>query len=242
MVKFKSISTSLVLLCAVAYIVYIAAAAKAPEAAAPELALAPGWGDLGYELPQPGTYKLPVIQRAAGGKVVKAGGGTADLSDFLGDKLTVLSFIYTSCNDVNGCPLSIFVMHQLQDRLKREPEIAKHLRLVSLSFDVKNDTPEVLRAFQQEHGSDADHSGHAGHGGQGGDEEHSRNQAGQHKGSDWFFLVGASEQELKPLLKSYSQFVIPEINESSEKTGQFAHLLRVFLIDKHGAGTQYLQS
>ena len=181
-------------------------------AAEEALVLAPGWSKLGYELPQPGTYELPVIRDAAGGAVLKSDGTAADLADFFGNKITVLSFIYTSCDDVNGCPLSIFVFHTLQDHLKHEPEIVKQLRLISFSFDLEKDTPEVLHEYEGEHGSGrADHSA-----------------------AEWLFMVSASKQALDPVLKAYSQFVIPEFDESREKTGKFSHLLRVFLIDKQG--------
>ena len=180
--------------------------------------LAPGWGELQYELPQPGSYDLPVIRCAAGGKVLKADGDVADLGDFLHDKITVLSFIYTSCNDINGCPLSVFVLHQLQDRLKHNPEVAEHLRLISYSFDIKHDTPDVLREFEQTHHGEHSASDHAAH----------------RQGAEWLFMVAADEVSLQPVLKAYSQFVIPEVNESDEKTGQFSHLLRVFLIDRQG--------
>ena len=179
--------------------------------------LAPGWGKLEYELPQPGTYSLPVINTAAGGKVVKTDGVSADLSDFFHEKITILSFIYTSCDDVNGCPLSIFVLHQLQDRLKEFPHIAHNLRLISFSFDVENDTAEVLHEYEKEHHGNDDSDGHQ-----------------HHANAEWIFLVAESNQALQPILKSYSQFVIPEINEKSEDTGKFSHLLRVFLIDKKG--------
>ncbi len=202
--KFKQVLTAFLILCATGL-------GTAVEDEAP--VLAPGWGELGYEVPRPGTYSLPVIQTAAGGKVLKTNGEVADLSDFLRGKITVLNFIYTSCDDINGCPLSIFVLHTLQDRLKHESGVAEQLRLVSFSFDTEKDTPEVLREYEQEH-----HGGHAGH----------------HAGAEWFFVVAESERALQPMLKSYSQFVIPEFNEQKEDTGKFSHLLRVFLIDKQG--------
>ncbi len=193
---------------AVLFLVGAAAAIGAATEEAP--VLAPGWGELEYELPQPGTYNLPVIHTGGGGAVLKSDGEAADLRDFLRGKITVLSFIYTSCDDVNGCPLSIFVLHRLQDRLKHEPEIAARLRLISFSFDPEKDTPEVLSEYEKEHGGS--HDG----------------------GAEWMFMVTASERALAPVLKSYSQFVIPEFDESSKNTGKFSHLLRVFLIDGRG--------
>ena len=186
--------------------------------------LAPGWGKLEYAVPVPGTYALPPVYPAAGGEVLTTGGVTADLDDFFDDRIVVLSFMYTSCDDINGCPLSIFVLHNLQDKLRAQPEIADKVRFISFSFDVEKDTPEVLHRYQQQHGGShpADHAGH-----------HQAQDAGD-AGAEWVFLVSASRQALQPVLKSYSQFVIPEIDEGGEDTGKFSHLLRVFLIDERG--------
>ena len=153
--------------------------------------------------------------------MLTTGGGGADLNDFFGGKIVVLSFMYTSCDDINGCPLSIFVLHNLQDKLKTQPEIADKVRFISFSFDIEKDTPEVLRNYQHEHAG----SHHAGHG---------QMQHTAHAGAEWIFLVAASRQDLQPILKSYSQFVIPEIDEEGQNTGKFSHLLRVLLIDERG--------
>ena len=200
--------------------------------------LAPGWGQLGYEPPQPGAYELPVIRDAGGGEVFTSDGKLADLGDFLHGKITILSFIYTSCDDINGCPLSIFVLHTLQDRLKKEnPEIARNLRLISYSFDIENDTPEVLREYGMEHHGGHDgqesHAGHAAHREHGGHKDHAGHAAAS-RSAEWLFMVASSKKTLDPVLKAYSQFVIPELDEQNEKTGQLSHLLRVFLIDKQG--------
>lgn len=184
--------------------------------------LAPGWGKLEYEVPVPGTYELPPVYPAAGGEVLTASGATADLGDFFGDKIVVLSFMYTACDDINGCPLSIFVLHNLQNKLKEQPELADKVRFVSFSFDVGKDTPEVLASYQQEHAGSHHHAG-----------DHQAQAPGR-MGAEWVFLVAASRQHLQPILKSYSQFVIPEIDAEGTSTGKFAHLLRVLLIDERG--------
>lgn len=196
--------------------------------------LAPGWGKLDYEPPKPGTYDLPVIRPAAGGGVLKPDGSAADLGDFLHGKISVLSFMYTSCDDINGCPLSLFVMHKLQDHFKNDPGVADNVRLISFSFDVEKDTPDVLRQYQEEHAGGG-HAHHAGHG------EHARHAGrgraradGEASGAEWLFMVAKSKQALDPVLKAYSQFVLPEFSENHEVTGKFSHLLRVFLIDKQG--------
>ena len=63
-----------------------------------------------------------------------------------GDKVNVLSFIFTTCQDVNGCPLATYVMQQVQAKLEHDPEISSSVRLLSFSFDPELDTPEVISA------------------------------------------------------------------------------------------------
>ena len=74
-------------------------------------------------------------------------GRTKRLHDYLGDKITVLSFIFTRCNDVNGCPLATFVMKSVQEKVLGDPRLQNNVRVVSFSFDPSHDTPEVLSAY-----------------------------------------------------------------------------------------------
>ena len=212
---------------------FCAAAGAGAEGEAVEV-LAPGWGKLDYQPPKPGTYDLPIIRPAAGGEVLRADGTAADLGDFLRGKISVLSFMYTSCDDINGCPLSLFVMHRLQDHFKKAPDLADNVRMISFSFDFEKDTPDVLRQYEKEHagGGHAHHAGHGEHTGHAGPEATSA--GGGTGGAEWLFVVAKSKQTLAPVLKAYSQFVLPEFNRNHEATGKFSHLLRVFLIDKQG--------
>ena len=169
---------------------------------------APGWGDMQFELPEPGTYELPPFGKAADGNVLTDQGVAKRLSDFYGDKVVVLSFIYTQCSDLNGCPLVTAVFYKLKEALKEHPELSDQLRLVSLSFDPKYDTPEVMKFYGQ--GSK------------------------DFGGPEWQFLTTASQKELDPIVKSFGQYVNQEYDEEGNPTNKFAHILRVFLIDKNG--------
>lgn len=169
---------------------------------------APGWGDMQFELPEPGTYELPPFGKAADGNVLTDAGEVKRLSDFYGDKVVVLSFIYTQCSDLNGCPLVTAVFYKLKDALKDIPELSDQLRLVSLSFDPKYDTPEVMKFYGQ--GSK------------------------DFGGPEWQFLTTSSAEELDPIVKSFGQYVNQEYDEEGNPTNKFAHILRVFLIDKNG--------
>ena len=167
--------------------------------------LAPGWGILSYEAPAPGTYRLPPIMPAVDGRVLREDATSADLFDLMGDRFVLLSFVYTRCDDVNGCPLAKAVFHLVRSRLKERPELAGAARLISMSFDPDNDTPEVMRAYRPE--SD--------------------------DGSvEWMFLTTRDRSDLQPILDGYGQYTLREYDHNGVYTGDFAHLLRVFLIDR----------
>ena len=63
--------------------------------AEPEVAI-PGSGAPAFKPPAAGSYALPPLGEAVGGEVLTSDGTPADLGDFLGDKLCLLSFIYAA--------------------------------------------------------------------------------------------------------------------------------------------------
>ena len=132
-------------------------------------------------------------------------GRERSLEDFFGDKFVVLSFIYTNCNDVNGCPLASFVLGQLQQRLSRDSRLADQVRMISLSFDPDFDTPAVMTKYGRQFNRD---------------------------NYDWRFLTTGSTRQLQPLLQGFNQSVQKEYDESGEYRGVISHILRVFLLDK----------
>jgi cytochrome c peroxidase len=157
-----------------------------------------------FAVPEPGTYALPPLGDAADGEVVTSDGERVRLHDLFGPHAVLLSFIYTQCTDAEGCPLATAVMHGVGARLREEPGLAPRIRLLSLSFDPARDTPDVMRRY---------------------------GEGFQRDGLDWRFLTTESEAALAPLLDAYRQTRVAETDASGEETGQFAHLLRVFLID-----------
>ena len=178
---------------------------------------APGWGDMQFDPPVPGTYQLHAFGKATDGNVLTEDNLQKRLSDYYGDKLVILSFIFTQCSDLNGCPLVTAVFYKLKERLKDNPELSDQIRLVSLSFDPGYDTPEVMKFYGQ--GSK------------------------DFGGPEWVFLTTESEQELQPIVESFGQYVNREYDEEGNPTNNFAHILRVFLIDKNGnKRTQYSAS
>ncbi len=143
--------------------------------------LAPGYAPLEFQPPPPGSYALPPLGLASDGDVVDSDGRAARLHAHLDGKIAVLSFIYTSCSDVNGCPLATHVLRGVQDRLLSAADLDGKVRLVSFSFDPARDTPQTLKRY-----------------------------GGYFKapGFDWRFLTTASEAQLQPTLDAYNQWII----------------------------------
>ena len=166
--------------------------------------LAPGWGKLSFEAPAAGTYQLPPLEPAAGGQVLDTSGKLQELDSYLGAKPTLLSFIYRTCDDVNGCPLSTMVLYTVAKRIAEEPALQDQLRLLTLSFDPLGDTPEAMAEYKESILGKAD--------------------------LDWDFLTTTSETELQPILSAYQQSVVKD-KTSEDGKGKFSHILRVFLID-----------
>jgi cytochrome oxidase Cu insertion factor (SCO1/SenC/PrrC family) len=131
-------------------------------------------------------------------------GAPVRLHDVYDDKIVVLSFIYTSCPDVNGCPLATFVLGQVRRHLVQDERVASNVRLVSVSFDPANDPPRVM----------AEYGGHFRQG-----------------PVDWRFLTAESEDRLSPILEDYDQSVIRDRGPDGETLTTMSHILRVFLID-----------
>jgi cytochrome c peroxidase len=167
--------------------------------------LAPGYAPLEFIAPEPGSYGLPTMGVAADGEVLDSDGNKVRLHDFIGDKPTVLSFIFTTCDDVNGCPLATYVMRSVQDALQADPLTANKARLVSFSFDPLFDTPGVIDAYGAQFRAD---------------------------GFDWQFLTTEGATTLDPILSAYDQWVIRDYDTNGEYMGTMSHILRVFLIDE----------
>lgn len=167
--------------------------------------LAPGWSDLEFEPPAAGSYRLPPMGAAGDGAVIDSHGGVTTLHGLMGDKVVVLSFIYSSCSEVNGCPLATHVLARLQKRMLESPEEADGVRFISLSFDPRRDTPEVLRKYASRFVDDA---------------------------FDWRFLTTGAEADLAPILETYGQSIVRDPDAGDSEAGAISHVLRVYLVDR----------
>jgi len=166
--------------------------------------LAPGYSALTFPAPVAGSYTLPALGKAADGDLVDSTGAPATLYALYDDRMIVLSFVYTACTDVNGCPLASFVLSLVQRRLSSDEELKAKVRLITVSFDPANDTPQVMA-------------------------DYARNF--RRGDVDWRFLTAASARSLEPILDDYDQAVIRDRNPDGQLVGTMSHILRVFLID-----------
>ncbi|MDH3638220.1 MAG: SCO family protein [Gammaproteobacteria bacterium] len=168
-----------------------------------EIVRAPGWTKLEFEPPPVGTYQLPALRPAADGEVLVTENDTASLHSLFGDRIVLLNFMYSSCQDINGCPLATAVFYQVKKRLSKEGW-GDRVKLISLSFDPQNDTPEVMRLY----GAGFDQAG-----------------------VPWDFVTTAGSQQLQSLLDGYDQRILREVDEQGNELSTFAHILRVYLVD-----------
>lgn len=167
--------------------------------------LAPGYGQLDYSPPAPGTYQLPPLGPAVDGAVRDANGTAQRLHAVLDGKLVLMGFIYTHCPDVNGCPLASYVMKRVQSRLVEDKQLRDAVRLVSLSFDPQLDTPAAMKEYSHHFKRDD---------------------------FDWRFLTTDSEADLQPILRGYGQFREKFYRPDGSYSGSMSHILRVYLIDR----------
>ncbi|HEX9898376.1 MAG TPA: SCO family protein, partial [Candidatus Methylomirabilis sp.] len=79
--------------------------------------------------------------------LIQRDGRRVTLADLRG-KVWIANFIYTHCTDT--CPLQSAQMARLQEELKTEP----NFRLVSITVDPEQDTPETLTEYATRFGAD----------------------------------------------------------------------------------------
>lgn len=170
----------------------------------------PASSPLQFNPPQPGSYTLHKIMRTPDGMVLDIDGKPKRLSRFTTGKITLLSFIYTTCTDAKGCPFAYYVLHQLKQQIQETPGLENQVRLASLSFDPQHDTPQVMRQYGGSHAVNG-------------------------SGLEWNFLTTRSPKELVPLLEGFGQDVaVATDSEAGATIRNLSHVLKVFLIDKKG--------
>jgi cytochrome oxidase Cu insertion factor (SCO1/SenC/PrrC family) len=114
-------------------------------------------------------------------ELVDSSGAPAGLPALAPGQVAVVAFIFRGCHDAQGCPASLALLRELDQRLAADPARAARVRLVCVSFDPANDTPEKMRELRELMAPK----------------------------SDWRFLTTTHPAELPPLLADYGQDATP---------------------------------
>jgi cytochrome c peroxidase len=192
----------------------LSAAAAAAEPAAPERlrgvdpaalahTYAVGAFTPEYEPPAPGTYELPVIDTVRDHPVLDADGRATSLFALTGDRLAVVAFVYTTCVEATGCPLSNAVLQRLDASLAADADLAGRVTLVTVSFDPERDTPARMAGVRRLHAPRG----------------------------DWRFATTRDDAALRPFLADFDQPVAKLRFADGTWTGLYRHVLKVFLLD-----------
>ena len=156
-----------------------------------------------YTPPTPGSYTLPPIDTVTDHALLDADGRPTTLFALTQGRLAVVAFVYTTCIEATGCPLSLAVLHRLDRAIAADAELARRVVLVTISFDPERDTPARMAVMRSFHAP----------------------------ASGWRFATTRSEAELQPLLADFDQPVAKLRFADGAWTGLFRHVLKVFLLD-----------
>lgn len=197
----------------VVIVALVASAARAEETAATrlrgvdpaDLAYTYGIGAFvpEFEPPAPGTYTLPVVDEVSDHPLLDADGRATTLFAETAGRIAVVAFVYASCGEVAGCPLSTAVLHHLDHDLAADPALSARVTLLTVSFDPERDTPARMAEMRALHAPKA----------------------------RWRFATTHGEAELAPLLADFDQPVAKLRFDDGVWTGLYRHVLKVFLVD-----------
>jgi len=156
-----------------------------------------------YVPPAAGSYTLPVITTVGDHPLLDVDGRSTSLFAVKRDRLAVVAFVYTTCTEAAGCPLSLAVLHRLDRALAADPALGRRVTLVAASFDPERDTPARMAVVRRFHAPRA----------------------------DWRFVTTRGEPELGALLADFGQPVAKLRFPDGAWSGLFRHVLKVFLLD-----------
>jgi cytochrome oxidase Cu insertion factor (SCO1/SenC/PrrC family) len=157
-----------------------------------------------YAPPEPGTYTLPPIDDVGDHPLVGSDGRPTTLYAVTRERVAVVAFVYTSCAEATGCPVSTGVLQRLDGDVAADPALRRRVRLVTLSFDPERDTPARLASARALH----------------------------EPRTDWVFATAPDEAQLGPLLADFGQPVARLRFDDGRWTGLYRHVLKVFLVDR----------
>ncbi len=160
-----------------------------------------------YELPAAGSYDLPAIDRVGEYVLLDADGNPTSLLDLGPGQCALVAFVYLSCTDAAGCPLSLASLQRVDRALAERRDLAPRVRLVTVSFDPQRDRPEQMAQLRT-HMSPK---------------------------TDWRFLTAESASALRPVLVDYGQDAVPLLTADGRDARRMRHVAKVFLVDGEGA-------
>lgn len=169
--------------------------------------LFPMGDEFDFEPPVAGSYKLQSIKPAPDGLVMASDGAKQDLSDILAGKISLVSFVYLMCGDVNGCPLATSTLFDVYHHSQQAPVLHDNVQMLTISFDPERDTVEAIESFSYPILSDEEAD----------------------KKIVWRVLTTENLTALNPILDGFGQVV-----DRSNDEERLNHLLRMFLVDRHG--------
>jgi len=159
-----------------------------------------------FEPPPPGSYALPPIQRVSEARLLGSDGEPAPLLGLGSGEVAVISFVYLSCGE--ACPLATATLHSLDADLAADPDLARRVQLVTISFDPVRDTPEAMARLER----------------------------GLHPKGRWRFLTARDAQQIAPVLADFGQDAVWLPSEGDAAApDRLRHVLKVFLVDDTGA-------
>ncbi len=159
-----------------------------------------------YQLPEPGSYELPVIDRVGHHELLNTAGERVSLLDIGPGNCAVVSFVYASCPDAGGCPLVLASLRRMDRALASTRDLASRVQMVTVSFDPVTDTPARLAILR----------------------DHLKPVGG------WRFLTAESDREIRPVLDDFGQDALRlVVAEDGKSLGVIRHLTKVFLVDSH---------
>jgi len=160
-----------------------------------------------FDPPAPGSYELYRIKRAPDGTVIDTDGKPHRLSELTSGKITLVSFVYLTCTDTNGCPFALSTLFAIHDASIDLPQLRGDVQLMTISFDPERDTVDAIESFAYPITIDP--------------------QADQKL--EWHVLTTAGQEDLQPILSGYGQVV-----DRSHDSERINHLLRMYLVDRDG--------
>lgn len=164
-------------------------------------------------LPNPGTYTLHKIFTVPEYNVLDTKGQLQPISKYTKGKVTLLTFFYQRCSDVDGCPYAMGLFHNVKSKLERNESVVDSVRFVHISFDPDRDTPMMMAGLEKRNASSNAHK----------------------KSIEWDFLTTESVDKLMPLIDGFGQNVDINMNPvTGNKSLNYSHVLKVFLIDEEG--------